>query len=110
VPTTVPVSRQSSFHVVAEYSVIAGCEGEVLEHLAELAAVSRTEPGNLSYNYFQDVEDPRHIVIVERYETEEAFAKHLASAHFAVLGKAQIIPLLADRQVRTFTHMTGHPR
>nr|WP_237421927.1 putative quinol monooxygenase [Gordonia sp. SID5947] len=97
-----PVSRRSHFNVMTECSVLPGCETEVLGHLAELALATRIEPGSIGYDYFQSVENPRHILIVERYVTEADFSVHLASAHFAVLGKALINPLLADRKVLTF--------
>ena len=95
-------TRTPGFHVVAEYLLAEGTEEEVLGHLARLAEASRAEPGNISYEYFRNVEQPSHVAIVERYVDEAAFEAHLGSDHFATIAKGEIIPRLRKRTVRTF--------
>ncbi|MFC4224013.1 putative quinol monooxygenase [Lysinibacter cavernae] len=90
------------FQVIAHYTVAAGNTPAVLPLLAQLAAASRTEPANLLYNFFQDAEDPNHIVILERYTDEAGFAAHRESAHFQEIGVGKIIPLLEDRYIESY--------
>ncbi|WGW11432.1 antibiotic biosynthesis monooxygenase [Saxibacter everestensis] len=94
----------STFHqVIAHYYVKDGEARRVLALLAGLAAASRAEPANLSYDYYQGVEDPNHIVILERYVDAAGFAAHRESEHFRSIGFEQIIPLLETRQVEEYT-------
>lgn len=92
----------STFEVVAVYTAIQGREPEVLAGLKNLARASRREKGNLSYEYFQGVEDPSKIIILESYRTAEDFQAHRDSEHFQRLGVGTIIPLLENRTVATY--------
>lgn len=90
------------FQVIAHYHVRDGEEGAVAGFLSELALASRTEPANLSYDYFQSVENPGHFVILERYKDEAGFAAHRESVHFQDIGFQQIIPRLERRRVESY--------
>lgn len=92
----------SRFEVVATYTTLTGSEGEVLENLRALARASREEPGNLRYEYFQGVDDPSRIVILETYRTSDDFDAHRKTPHFQRIGAETIIPLLQSRTVSTF--------
>ncbi|GAA3696447.1 putative quinol monooxygenase [Arthrobacter ginkgonis] len=92
-----------SFNVIARYRTQDGRTGEVLEKLFALAAATRTEEGNLSYEFFRGVADDRQIVILERYRREEDFQAHRDSEHFREIGAGGIIPLLESRTISTFT-------
>lgn len=85
--------------VLAHYYPAPGKQKEVLELLAQLAAASRTEPGNRGYDYFIDGGGTDEILIVERYRRAGDFQSHRESAHFQRLGVEQIIPLLAQRRI-----------
>ncbi|WP_338891333.1 putative quinol monooxygenase [Rhodococcus sovatensis] len=93
-----------TFRVVAEYWLTKDTADEVLGHLAQLATASRNEPANLGYGYFRNVENPLHVTILETYTDEAGFDAHKTSLHFQSIGKTKILPLLADRVVRTYTH------
>lgn len=69
--------------------------------LGELAAASRKEEGNLSYDFFQDLADPAHLAILECYTRAEDFSAHRESRHFRSIGIEQIIPRLKSRDVQT---------
>ena len=90
------------FQVIAHYHVRNGEEDVVAGFLNELAAASRTEVANLSYDYFRSLEDPGHFVILERYTDEAGFAAHRESAHFERFGFQQIIPRLEHRRVESY--------
>ena len=93
---------EKTFDVVAVYTVKPGSEDEVLAQLHLLAEASRAEEGNLRYEYFRGVEDPRRIVILESYRTAADFDAHRATDHFQQIGGGLIIPLLQDRTVSTY--------
>src|SRR5215207_5087020 len=90
------------FQVIAHYQVKAGEIETVSGLLRQLADASRQEPGNLAYDYFQDLSDPAHLVILERYLSPEHFTEHRESSHFRSLGLEQIIPRLESRHVETY--------
>lgn len=56
--------------------------------LSNLARASRTEPGNLRWDIWQDQADPNRFVLDELYTDGAAVAAHRASPHFKdYLGK-----------------------
>lgn len=90
------------FQVVAHYHALEGKAEDVARLLGELARSSREEEGNISYVIARCLEDDHHFVIAEQYVDPEAFDVHRESEHFQSIGVAQIIPLLADRQVGSY--------
>ncbi|MHC6592874.1 antibiotic biosynthesis monooxygenase [Arthrobacter sp. FX8] len=91
------------FNVVAKYGVKQGMTEDVLGLLAQMAAATRREPGNLSYDFYRGGEDPEQIVILESYHEAEDFDRHRESPHFLDVGVRQIIPRLVYRHVSTYT-------
>ena len=85
--------------VIADYRVAPGALEDVLRLLAQLSEASRGEQANLSYQGFQSIDDPSHLVILERYTSAEGFAAHRDSEHFQQLGVRGILPLLQERTV-----------
>ena len=92
----------STFNVVARYRTKPGTTEEVLKHLENMAAETRNERGNISYEFFRGVEDDRKIVILERYHTAEDFELHRQTPHFLTIGAVHIIPELESRAVSTY--------
>jgi quinol monooxygenase YgiN len=88
--------------VIARYTLAPGSEDEVLALLAQLAAASREEPGNLGFEIYRGTEDPNAVILLERYASGEAFAAHRESAHFEELVLKTIVPLLERREVEVF--------
>lgn len=91
------------FHVVAKYGAKQGMTEDVLGLLAQMAAATRREPGNVSYDFYRGLEDPTQIVILESYHDAEDFDRHRESHHFLDVGVRQIIPRLVSRHVSTYT-------
>lgn len=89
------------FTVIARYFASPENAEEVARLLPQLAAGSRTEPGNISYTITRDLEHPERFVIVEEYASAADFAAHRETAHFQEIGVGKIIPLLGDRRVAT---------
>lgn len=84
---------------IATYTAKPDAAEQVAQLLPALAAESRQEPGNISYSVSRDLERPHVFTIVEVYDDADAFTAHRESAHFASIGKMQIIPLLESRVV-----------
>ncbi|WP_433734060.1 putative quinol monooxygenase [Nocardia sp. CA-129566] len=93
---------QSYFQVIAHYHVQPEQLATVLELLARLRTASREEPADLSYDYFQNADDPAHLVILERYTDAEGFTAHREYEHFQMIGIGEIILRLDRRQVDTY--------
>ena len=83
--------------VVARYVVAEGREAEVVELLRQNAEASRQEPGCLEFTVFQAIDDPRAILLYERYADEAAFQAHRQSPHFKAIIEQQVVPLLDER-------------
>jgi quinol monooxygenase YgiN len=88
--------------VIAHYRAKLEEVETVAELLHELSTASRTEEANISYEYFQGVDDKAQFVILERYRDAEGFAAHREHDHFKSIGLAQIIPRLESRLIETY--------
>ena len=56
---------------------------EYMRYATEVGEISlRTEPGVLTMYALQEKENPCNITILEKYASQEAYRKHIASAHF----------------------------
>ncbi len=89
----------SSLLVIAEWTIHAGEESAVMQHLEAIEAASRAEPGCLSFEGFVSRVDPRRVTLVERYQDRAAFAAHRATAHFREIVLEGVAPLLDNRVV-----------
>ena len=74
-------------------------EGELEDLLRGMVAPSRSEPGNLRYDLWQDNDDPRRFVLEELYQDGLAVASHRDTAHFQ--NYLARINGLAERTVAT---------
>ncbi len=59
-----------------------GTEDEAAEHLRQLAAATRREPGNLLYLAHQVAGDPGRFFIYEQYRSTDDHAAHRATEHY----------------------------
>ncbi len=73
--------RDDGAHVIALLRAKPGEERAAAREAAGLIAPSRAEPENLAYAAFQVVNDPSHIVFVERWTDMAAFERHLTRDH-----------------------------
>jgi quinol monooxygenase YgiN len=89
----------TQLQAIARYIVPEQNRERVLTLLREVARRSREEPGNLSFDIFENVDDPTRVVLLERYLSRDAFAAHRETAHFHELVLGQVVPLLSERSV-----------
>lgn len=92
--------------VIARYLVTEGHEPVVARLLRQNAEASRTEPGCLEFTVYQEIDDPRVILLYERYTDEDAFQAHRQTPHFKELIEQQVVPLLDER---TWTRLEPLP-
>jgi quinol monooxygenase YgiN len=92
----------AELQVIARYTISAGNEEEVFRLLPELTAATRTEPGNISFVAYRQLDDDRQVVLLERYVSRDAFAAHRETPHFNELVLGRIIPLLDSRVVELY--------
>ncbi len=88
--------------VIAHHTMKEGEEPAVLALLPRLIEASRAEPGNVAFDAYRKLDEPRTYVLLERYASREAFAEHRQSAHFKDLVLGQIAPRLERRVVEQF--------
>jgi quinol monooxygenase YgiN len=103
--TRTPHERKASMpelQVIAHHTMKEGSEHDVLALLPKLIEVTRTEPGNVAFDAYRKLDDPRTYVLLERYRSREAFSAHRDTAHFKDLVLDQIVPRLADRVIEEF--------
>lgn len=93
---------------IVHYTVRPGHEEAFLPLLREFVEAVRGEPGNLSFDAYQSLEDERTYVLLGRYASQEAVLEHRASGHFRRLVLEQIAPLLDVRQIQGFPVPEGH--
>jgi quinol monooxygenase YgiN len=68
--------------VVAVLTARPGAADRLRTLLDGMLAPSRTEPGNLRYDLWQDASEPGRFFLDELYADEDAVAAHRASPHF----------------------------
>jgi quinol monooxygenase YgiN len=88
--------------VIAHHTMKEGEEQEVLALLPKLIEAARAEPGNVAFDAYRKLDDPRTYVLLERYTSRQAFATHRETAHFKDLVLGQIVPRLEDRVIEEF--------
>lgn len=96
--------------VVAVWRAAPGSEAAVRAIARELAAAAGREPGCLRFEVLESASQPGGFVLIEQYAGTAAHASHLASAHFKELVLTQAVPLLASRDVQTYTVLTPEGR
>jgi quinol monooxygenase YgiN len=92
-------SMSNHVKIVAILSARPGKVAELRALLDGMTTPSRSEPGNLRYDLWQDQSDPTRFVLDELYVDADAVAAHRTSAHFQNYLSA--IAALAERTAVT---------
>ena len=88
--------------VIARHTTVDGTRDAVLAILPKLIEASRNEPGNLAFDAYLSMADPRSYVLLERYASRAAFAAHREAPHFKELMLGQILPKLESRVIEQY--------
>jgi quinol monooxygenase YgiN len=89
----------SNVKVMAILTARPGKAAELRALLDGMVTPSRSEPGNLRYDLWQDPADPSRLVLDELYVDADAVTAHRATAHFQNYLSA--ISTLAERTAFT---------
>ena len=86
--------------VIAHYTAAAGAADAVRQLLAGHAAASRDEPGCLQFDAHQGIDNPDEFALVERYESQAAFAEHRRTPHLRRNVETELVVLFTARSRR----------
>lgn len=93
---------------VVDVRATAGRGDEVVAAFETCIVQTHEEPGCLTYALHRDNDDPDHIVLIERWQSQADLDAHLASPHVADLLETAGTPgLLAEPPRLSF--LTGLP-
>lgn len=73
---------RDTLRVIARVKARPGKVDELLSILGSLVEPTRKEPGCISYNLFQNNQDPTDFALIEEWKNNEALESHLATKHF----------------------------
>jgi quinol monooxygenase YgiN len=68
----------------------------------ELSALTRLEPGCITYQLHRSTQDPLEYFLYERYVDESALRFHQATDHFSRIVKGIIPSLLEGREIAQY--------
>lgn len=90
------------FVVVARYYMKDGTQERALELLKSVAPLARAETGCLTYTINQSLDDPRLIMMFERFVDEAAFLEHAAAPYVQEIVVGKVMPLIERRERELF--------
>lgn len=85
--------------VVARGEVKPGEEEAVERAFMEVIAPTHAEAGCVRYAFHRGVENPRQLMMIERWASQDALQQHLASAHVARLFETILPRLVAPPEL-----------
>lgn len=68
--------------IVVKFQVLPDRRDEWLAITGEFTRAVREEPGNRSFEWFPNAENPNEFVLIEEFESAEAGEVHVKSDHF----------------------------
>lgn len=87
--------------VIAKVALKPGMMAEFLASNHEMILPTKKEEGCLSYQVFQDMQDPEVCYVIEKWESEAALQKHMASSpHFKKY--MALFPGMIDKRPEVF--------
>jgi quinol monooxygenase YgiN len=88
--------------VIAHYRTTPEAAEDVKRLLAQHARMSEAEPGCQCFLVHQGTDDAARFALYEVYDDLEAFKAHRNSDHFRVNIEQTLVPLLFEREWRTY--------
>jgi quinol monooxygenase YgiN len=80
-----------------------------LEAARDVTAVSRAEPGCLSYGFWADPESPGRLRVFEEWASAAALQDHLASPHLAEFREALDAIVVRERDITRYEVAASSP-
>ncbi len=91
------------FTLVARYYMKEGTEPEAISLLKSVIPLARQEPGCITYTLNQSVDDPRQLMLFERYVDEAAFLEHVATPYVQEIVVGKVMPMIQKRERELFS-------
>jgi quinol monooxygenase YgiN len=79
--TTAPTREASVILIVLKVKIRPEKRDEWLAGVKQYTADVRQEPGNVSFDYYPNGDDPNEFAIIETFADGDAGAAHVATAH-----------------------------
>ena len=80
------------FVLAVQMTAKEGEEEMLRDWLVKITALTRKEPGCLSFLLHQDPAEPRKFFIYEQFVDRDAHAAHLQTDHFHEIAEVEIMP------------------
>ncbi|GAA3113172.1 quinol monooxygenase YgiN [Kribbella aluminosa] len=93
--------------VIATWKTKPGEREKVMDILAEMTPGNRAEPKMVHFQAQLSTADPDTIILYEQYTDPSGYEDHRATEAFQTRVLGEAIPLLAERNVQTFTTIDG---
>lgn len=77
--------------LIVKRMIKEGKVNDAIRLYEEMVELTRMEEGCISYDLFQDNENPRILAVFEEWTSDETLAKHQETEHFR-----KLVPLIAD--------------
>lgn len=84
--------------IVVRFTVRPEHRDQWLDRVADFTAATRTEPGNLFFEWSVDAFDPNRFVLLEAFASREAGVEHVNSDHFkaAMTWMPEVVAVTPD--------------
>lgn len=89
--------------VNAKITAKPGKKDRIIESAQNVIESTRQEPGCINYHLYANTEDENILMMLEKWETQEALDIHMKTDHFQAFGKA-IEDLVAEElDIKVYT-------
>jgi len=88
--------------VIAKFLAKKGQETALKAALTACIAPSRNDPGSLSYDLYESVQQPGQFAMLEHWATKDALSRHLETPHLKALVAASASLLVEPMDVKLF--------
>ncbi|MEP3047442.1 MAG: putative quinol monooxygenase [Roseibium sp.] len=75
-------------YLIANFKTKPGSTEAIRKAVAPCLEATRREPGCITYDLFQNMEDPDSLVFVEKWESREALSAHFEAPHLIAWREA----------------------
>lgn len=75
---------------------------ELIELAHKLFSPSRSEPGCISYQFYEDTEVENAFVFLEKWDSEAALERHFETRHFTEFAQKFADSIVGEPDVKTF--------
>ncbi|MDR2810108.1 MAG: antibiotic biosynthesis monooxygenase [Tannerellaceae bacterium] len=82
------VNSAEKLTIVANVTIYPEYKDEILSAIQAVVEGTRREPGNISYDVFEDTANPLRFTFIEHWKSQSAIDAHNASDHFLRFAKA----------------------